>query len=139
MHSKGIKDNLFDAELPVDHAHIYISFDNLATVEEFYRFMDGPFLEFLYVWWGRELFATLLCPCTLPDSLQQNISYSPATFDGSTVRPGYLYGNNKIVGGIRIASLRLDERSCSNAPGWIMSGNLTCYGDVNNKGAWNVS
>ena len=86
------------------------NFEDLATVEEFYQWMQGPLL------WSV---------------------FSPHTFDGDydwTGRggpEGYTLGHGKILGAVRISQVRSIATNCNDRVPTVLSRNFnwTCYGD----------
>jgi polycystin 1L2 len=87
------------------------TFEDLATVEEFYHWMQGPLL------WSV---------------------FSSHTFDGDPDwtghdgKPaGYTLGHGKILGAVRISQLRATEKECNHRVPSVLASNYnwTCYGD----------
>ena len=89
--SDQLKDLLLEEEFPSSTTHIRKTFWDVATFEEVFEYLEGPFLAGLY----------------------------PVTdYDGSPVREDLqraLYGYDQIVGLVRIRQVRIRKNTCSVA------------------------
>jgi hypothetical protein len=106
-----IKSALKDREFDESVAFVRKTLEDVDSIDELHRWMNG-----------------VLIPVILMDG----------TLDGVVSEPGNLYGKNFIVGGIRIAQLRMKRTPCSaHMPAFGFSAGssdlLQCYGDA---GGW---
>jgi polycystin 1L2 len=107
-----LKSQLAKMEFNAEHSPSFgKTFEDLATVEEFYQWMQGPFLASVF---------------------------SPHTFDGDddwTGRggepQGYTLGHGKILGAVKISQVRAEAVPCNDRVPTVLSDNYnwTCYGD----------
>lgn len=112
----NIRMHIADNEFEADAAHVERTFYDVQTVEELHAFLRGPFFSALYL-------------------------NSNGRVDGRTgaLTPtgGYLFGTNKLLGGVRIGQYRATTRECDNAPGFTASaGPMQCVGSPGAGGDW---
>lgn len=105
-----IREQLVEKEFSFEHSHVRKTFQDIATWEEFYQWMEGPFYQTLY---------------------------TGATMDGGPDNeyPGYVFGTNRLVGAVRLGTLRAAPRACDHLQMPVTENSvtrpLTCYGDAN--------
>ena len=109
--NKAVQDQFLYVEYPEHFAPTWGKhFDELTTVEEFYQWLQGPFI---------------------------NAVFSSHTFDGDEKykaqggRPmGRMLGYNQFVGAVRISQLRVNKEDCSDSIPLALKQNYTweCYG-----------
>jgi hypothetical protein len=89
------------------------TFDDITTVEEFYNFLEGPFIY---------------------------AAFSPNTFDGDSAwnfkngsQDGTVSGYNKVIGAVRITQLRSKPHTCASklAVDAKLEYDFNCYGALN--------
>lgn len=84
-----MKDLLVEEEFPEQTTQIYKKFDDVATAEEFWQFLEGPFANNVFPGDCYESPVNMSKPCV-----------------------GTLYGVNIMLGGVRMRQLRVDSQPC---------------------------
>lgn len=98
----NLRNQLTETEFKPHHAHVQKTYADVATMTEFYQWVEGPFYDFLY---------------------------TANSETGYNHTPGFVYFDTRIVGGIRFAQLRVRETPCPATHQFMSAADLKCHGD----------
>jgi hypothetical protein len=124
MHEQ-LENQLTRVEFKPAHAHVRKTFGDIATVQEFYQWLQGPFVDAAF---SVQTF----------DGDADAAWTSSASGAGGQPAPYLLGGYNRLLGAVRISQLRSKPFDCTGqlkgqlataAPGQAAPPRFTCYGE----------
>lgn len=124
-----------------DRTSSYVTkdFADCATIDELFQWIEGPFFRAVYSSDSYTGDFTPLGggPSTIAGYPLEALPDTPPL--STEPQRGFLFGHNKIIGGVRVATLRSKERECTRMPDfkWEDDGNKPrCFG--NEAGAFDL-
>uniref|UniRef100_A0A7S1CC16 Polycystin cation channel PKD1/PKD2 domain-containing protein n=1 Tax=Bicosoecida sp. CB-2014 TaxID=1486930 RepID=A0A7S1CC16_9STRA len=127
----NIRSQLTTTAFDRDHTYVTKNFADVATIEEMFQWLEGPFFRSVY---SSDTFTGDFTPLGGGPTGRAGSPEAPVDTPPLSVaeQRGFLFSIDKIVGGIRVSTLRSQQRECQYLPPlWSWKDDAhrpTCYG-----------